>query len=99
MGDVRPVPGGGGAAALLGTSPEQRKRSMPSGVRGREASAGLRFPSLWETSDLPLAVVRLRLFGGRRRSSENAACLRAFAVVKPPPALGFPPYGRRLRGV
>ena len=50
MGDVWPVPGGGGAASLLGTSPEQRKRSIPSGVRVAEASAGLSFPPLWETS-------------------------------------------------
>ena len=49
-GDVWPVAGGCEAACLLGTSPEQRKRSMPSAVRGPEASAGLRFPPLWETS-------------------------------------------------
>ena len=52
MGDVRPVPGGGEAASLLGTSPEQRNRSMPSGVRLGDGSGGLRFPLLWETSGL-----------------------------------------------
>ena len=31
--DVRPVPDSGGAIPLWGTSPEQAKRSMPSGVR------------------------------------------------------------------
>jgi len=41
MGDVRPVPGGCEAASLLGTSPEQRKRSMPSGTREVEASGWL----------------------------------------------------------
>ena len=30
---IWPVPGGGEAASLFGASPEQRKRSMPSGVR------------------------------------------------------------------
>ena len=50
MGDVWPVRDGGGAASLLGTSPEQRNRSIPSGLLEREASAGLRFPPLWETS-------------------------------------------------
>ena len=50
MGDVRPVPGGGEAASPLGTSPEQRKRSIPSGLRVGEASGWLRFPPLWETS-------------------------------------------------
>ena len=50
MGDVWPVPGGGEAASLLGTSPEQRKRSIASGPRGPEASGCLRFPPLWETS-------------------------------------------------
>ena len=50
FGDVLPVPGGGEAASLLGTSPEQRKRSIPSGAREPEDSAGLRFPPLWETS-------------------------------------------------
>ena len=50
MGDVWPVPGSDEAASLLGTSPEQRKRSMPSGIRGGEASGWLRFPPLWETS-------------------------------------------------
>ena len=43
MGDVWPVPDGGEAASLLGTSPEQRNRSIPSGSRGTEA-AGLGFP-------------------------------------------------------
>ena len=32
-GDVWPVPGGGEAASLLGTSPEQQNRSIPSGIR------------------------------------------------------------------
>ena len=61
MGDVWPVPGGGEAASLLGTSPEQRKRSMTWNARGPEASAGLRFPSLWETSGVSLVAVGLRL--------------------------------------
>merc|ERR1712023_575233 len=77
-------------------SPEQRKRSIPSGPREGEASGWLRFPSLWETSGLSLVAVRLRLSWGRLRSSENAACRRGFAVLKPPAGLGFPPYGRRL---
>ena len=34
----------------MGTSPEQRKRSMPSSTREHEASGCLRFPPLWETS-------------------------------------------------
>merc|ERR1712023_119167 len=76
-------------------SPEQRKRSIPSGPREGEASGWLRFPPLWETSALSLVAVRLRLSWGRLRSSENAACRRAFAEVKPPAGLGFPPYGRR----
>ena len=38
------------AASLLGTSPEQRNRSIPSGTRGAEASGWLRIPPLWETS-------------------------------------------------
>ena len=50
LGNVWPVPGGGEAASLLGTSPEQRKRSIPWGSREPEASGWLRFPSLWETS-------------------------------------------------
>ena len=50
MGDVWPVPGGGEAASLLGTSPEQRKRSMPSGIREHDGSGWLRFPPLWETA-------------------------------------------------
>ena len=50
MGDVRPVPGGGGAASLLGRSPEQRNRSIPSGTRERDGSGWLRFPPLWETA-------------------------------------------------
>ena len=99
MGDVRPVPGGGGAASLLGTSPEQRKRSMPSVSRGTDGSGGLKFPPLWETSGQSLVAVRLRLSGERLRSSENAACRRAFAVVTAPAGLGFPPYGRHLCGV
>ena len=57
MGDVWPVPGGGGAASLLGRSPEQRNRSIPSGTRERDGSGWLRFPPLWETSGLSLAVV------------------------------------------
>ena len=73
MGDVWPVPGGGGAASLLGTSPEQRKRSIPSGIRGIEASAGLRFLPLWETSGLSLVAVKLRLSWGRLQSSDIAA--------------------------
>ena len=44
MGDVRPVPGDGEAASLLGTSPEQPNRSIPSGRREPEASGCLRFP-------------------------------------------------------
>ena len=50
MGDVWPVPGGGGAASLLGTSPEQRNRSIPSESREAEASGCLKFLPLWETS-------------------------------------------------
>ena len=99
FGDVRPLPGGGEAASLLGTSPEQRKRSMPSGIREVEASGCLRFPLLWDTSGLSLAAVRLRLSWGCLRSSENAACRRAFAKLKPLAGLGFPRYGRRLCGV
>ena len=38
------------AKTLLGTSPEQRNRSIPSGIRAPEASGCLRFPPLWETS-------------------------------------------------
>ena len=61
MGDVWPVPGGGEAASLLGTSPEQRKRSMPSSIRLRDGSGWLRFPPLWETSGLSLVAVGLHL--------------------------------------
>ena len=93
FGDVRPIPGGGKAASLLGTSPEQRKRSMPSSTREREDLRRLRFPPLWETSGLSLAAVWLRLSWGRLRSSENAAYRGEFDNPKPPPALGFPPYG------
>ena len=91
MGDVWPVPGRGEAASLLGTSPEQRKRSMPSSIRGHEASGCLRVPPLWETSGQSLVAVGLRLSWGRLRSSEIAAYRRAFALVKPPAALGFLP--------
>ena len=56
---------------LLGTSPEQRNRSMPSSVRGIEASAGLRFPPLWETSGVSLVPVRLRLESWRETSGEH----------------------------
>ena len=67
MADVWPVPGGGGAASLLGTSPEQRKRSIPSGVRLVDGSAGLRFPPLWETSgSIPSGA----------RDREASGCLR-----------------------
>ena len=59
MGDVRAVPGGGEAASLLGTSPEQRNRSIPSGSRGDDGSGWLRFPPLWETSGRSLAAVGL----------------------------------------
>ena len=93
MGDVRPVPGGGGAASLLGRSPEQRNRSIPSGPRAGEASGWLRFPPLWETSGLSLAAVRLRLSWGRLRSSENGHRRRGLANPKPPAGLGFPPMG------
>ena len=79
MGDVRPVPGGSEAASLLGTSPEQRKRSMPSGTREVEASGWLRFPPLWATSGQSLVAVRLRLSWGRLRSSEIAAYRRALS--------------------
>ena len=100
MGDVRPVPGGGEAASLLGTSPEQRKRSIPSSIRGIEASGWLRFPPLWETPDLSLVAVGLHLSWGRLRSSQIAAYVRGLALRKPPAGLGFPPpYGRRLCGV
>ena len=99
MGDVRRVPGGGEAASLLGTSPEQRKRSMPSGLREPDGSGWLRFPPLWETSGLSLAAVGLRLSWGRLRSSENAAYRRGLANMKPPAGLGFPSYGRHLCGV
>ena len=99
MGDVRPVPGGGEAASLLGTSPEQRKRGIPSGSREVEASGWLRFPSLWETSGQSLVAVRLRLSWGRLRSNENAAYRRGLANAKLPAALGFLPYGTRLCGV
>ena len=44
MGDVRPVPGGSGAASLLGRSPEQRNRSMPSSIREPDGSGWLRLP-------------------------------------------------------
>ena len=71
MGDVWPVPGGGGAASLLGTSPEQRKRSMPSSTRGGDASGWLRFPLLWETSGLSLVAVGLPLPGGRLLEKSN----------------------------
>ena len=74
MGDVWPVPGSGEAASLLGTPPEQRNRSIPSGPRAGEASGWLRFPPLWETSGVSLVAVRLRLSWGALRSSENAAC-------------------------
>ena len=93
MGDVRPVPGRGEAASLLGTSPEQRKRSRLSGLREREHSGWLRFPPLWETSGLSLVAVRLRLSWGRLRSSENGAYRRGVANMKPPAGLGFPPMG------
>ena len=99
MGDVWPVPGGCEAASLLGTSPEQRKRSMPSSIRAGDGSGWLRFPPLWETSGLSLVAVGLHLSWGRLRSSEIAAYRRGLAEVKPPAALGFPPYGRRLCGV
>ena len=45
------------AKTLLGTSPEQRNRSIPSGLRFGEASGWLRFPPLWETSGLSLVAV------------------------------------------
>ena len=99
MGDVRPVPGSGEAVSLLGTSPEQRERSIPSGLRFGEAPGWLRFPPLWATSGPSLAAVGLRLSWARLRSSENAEYLRGFALVKPLAGLGFPPYGRRLGGV
>ena len=38
------------AKTLLGTPPEQRHRSIPSGIRADQASGWLRFPPLWETS-------------------------------------------------
>ena len=38
------------AKTLLGTAPEQRKRSMPSGIREPDGSGWLRFPPLWETA-------------------------------------------------
>ena len=44
MGDVWPVPSGCEAASVLGTSPEQRNRSIPSGLRAPEASGCLSFP-------------------------------------------------------
>ena len=93
MGDVWPVPGRGEAASLLGTSPEQRKRSMPSSIREGEASGWLRFPPLWETSGLSLVAVRLCFSWERLRSSENAACRGAFTKEKPPADLGFLPMG------
>ena len=99
MGDVWPVPGGGVAASLLGKTPEQRKRSIPSGVLLTDGSGCLRFPPLWETSGLSLAAVGLRLSWGRLRSNENAAYRRGLAKLKLPVALGLPPYGTRLCGV
>ena len=84
------------AQTLLGTPPEQRNRSIPSGTRAAEASGCLRFPPLWETSGQSLVTVRLRPSWGRLRSSEIAAYRRGFAEAKPPAGLGFPPYGRRL---
>ena len=44
------------------------------------------------------ALTRPKLTWGRLRSSEIAAYRRGVAVVKPPPGLAFPPYGRRLWG-
>ena len=90
MGDVWPVPGGGGAASLLGTSPEQRKRSMPSSTREAEASGWLRFPPLWETSGLSLVAVGLDLSWGRLRSRENGTYRRGLAKLKTSAGLRFP---------
>ena len=67
---------------------------MTGRARDPEASAGLRFPPLWETSGLSLAAVGLRLSWGRLRSSENAAYRRALAKANEPEASGwlrFPP--------
>ena len=91
MGDVWPVPGGGEAASLLGTSPEQPKRSIRSGPREDEDLRRPEISSLWETSGLSLVAVRLRLSWGRLRSSEKAACRRALAKGTAPAGLGFPP--------
>ena len=87
------------AKTLLGTSPEQRKRSIPSSTRGPDGSGWLRFPPLWETSGLSLVPVRRRLSWERLRSSEITACRRTFANLTAPAGLGFPPYERRLCGV
>ena len=81
------------AKILLGTSPEQRNRSIPSGLRLGDGSGWLRFPPLWETSGLSLAAVRLRLSWGRLRSSANAAYRRGLADLRSTSALGFPPMG------
>ena len=67
--------------------------------RAAEASGCLSFPPLWETSGQSLVTVRLRPSWGRLRSSEIAAYRRGVAELKPPAALAFPPYGRRLCGV
>ena len=72
-----------GAKTLLGTFPEQRNRSIPSGPCELEASGWLRFAPLWETSGLSLAAVRLRLSSGRLRSSEIAAYRQGLAYPKP----------------
>ena len=50
---------------LLGTSPQLRNRSIPSGFRLSEASGCLSFPPLWETSGQSLVRVRLRPSRGR----------------------------------